>query len=74
MVPTNPKIVIINLPGSVERREVIIKYLASLGLSGEVFLVINGRQLTEDEIAVVRDTICASNTGSCGAISRTASW
>jgi hypothetical protein len=71
MASTNLKIVI---PDSVEWREVIIKHFSSFGLSGEVFPAIDGRQLTEYEIAAVRESIRASNTASCGTISRAASW
>lgn len=62
MTRINPKIVIINLPGSVERRESITRHLATLGLSGEVFSAIDGRQLSEDEIAAVYDAKRAATT------------
>jgi glycosyl transferase family 25 len=62
MARTNPKIVIINLPSSVDRREVITRHLATLGLNGEVFPAIDGRQLSEDEIGAVYDAKRAATT------------
>lgn len=58
----SPKIVIINLMQSTERRERVIKHLETLGLTGEVFSAIDGRQLTEYEVAVVYDAQRAKTT------------
>ncbi|KXB31531.1 hypothetical protein AT959_07700 [Dechloromonas denitrificans] len=62
MAPVNPKIVIINLLRSKERRERVIKHLETLGLMGEVFSAIDGRQLPEDEIAAVYNAERAKTT------------
>jgi glycosyl transferase, family 25 len=58
----NPKIVIINLPSSVDRRNAITKHLASLGLEGVFFPAIDGRELSEAEITEVYDLSRAETT------------
>lgn len=50
-----PKICIINLASSQDRREQITAHLAELGLTAEFFPAIDGRLMSENEIAAVYD-------------------
>ena len=49
---TAPKIIIINLESSADRRALMTAHLATLGLQGEFFPASDGRQMTDAEIAV----------------------
>lgn len=54
ILPTaNPRIVVINLPTSTDRRQDISEHLADLGLEYEFFDAIDGRQMSVEEIASV---------------------
>ncbi|MBK7415938.1 MAG: glycosyltransferase family 25 protein [Dechloromonas sp.] len=59
---TAPKIIIINLESSADRRALMTAHLATLGLQGEFFPASDGRQMTDAEIAVVYDEKRAATT------------
>lgn len=57
-----PRILIINLAASVDRREQMARHLAELGLVGEFFPAIDGRKMSDEEIAAVYDAARARTT------------
>ena len=62
MNQVSPKVRIINLPQSLDRRAWMTAHLMELGLQAEFFPAIDGRLLSEAELAAVYDQKKASNT------------
>ena len=62
MVSAFPRIIVINLAASTERRKIMEQHLKELGLEGEFFSATDGRQMSEKDIAAIYDDEQASKT------------
>lgn len=59
---TTPKIVIINLASSTDRRELMAAHLATIGLHGEFFPASDGRQMAQTDVEAIYDEQRATTT------------